>query len=443
MSQHKRQAMLYIFACSCRNLLLTLSPPLSAHFSLMSAHFSSPPVDELESHLSALHLAHGELQTSYRAVCEKHAALKEEHAKMKAQFEASAEAVSFSQLQAAHDKLNADHARVVRQYRAASSAASHTCAVWLRATSCGLCSKSFTMFFRRHHCRSCGTSVCAKCSVDKAMTVGAIGSRPVRACTECISDAEAKKASAPQLSARTRTRTVSNAAAAVPPAPPMAPPLAPALMSPPPPPAPPAPAFCSPRATRSAVGFNPADLSSVKLRASPAASSSAAAACLGSPSAGGESDLLAAIRSYHRSKSLLRTPAPRAIAKTTSPQQSALKSGDAKRTPGRGGGMMLLATPARSTRPKSPVDLMTQLRSSMAARRQQIEWGSEKKQPPMSAQRRVQPPASCKKLAPPPLPPRMHLQPDASAQAGEAAASSAAPEQQAADREEDDWSESD
>lgn len=41
--------------------------------------------------------------------------------------------------------------------------------VYLRQniTECQLCNRNFTLFSRKHHCRSCGKCVCEKCSREK------------------------------------------------------------------------------------------------------------------------------------------------------------------------------------------------------------------------------------------------------------------------------------
>jgi hypothetical protein len=34
-------------------------------------------------------------------------------------------------------------------------------------TKCQLCQKAFGIFFRKHHCRNCGITVCEPCSKEK------------------------------------------------------------------------------------------------------------------------------------------------------------------------------------------------------------------------------------------------------------------------------------
>ncbi|KAL0210623.1 hypothetical protein RCL1_005059 [Eukaryota sp. TZLM3-RCL] len=54
-------------------------------------------------------------------------------------------------------------------------------------THCQLsCGTGFTLFTRRHHCRSCGKVVCNKCSLTR-MTLPSLGFfSPVRVCNECV-----------------------------------------------------------------------------------------------------------------------------------------------------------------------------------------------------------------------------------------------------------------
>eukprot|EP01111_Echinosteliopsis_oligospora_P008408 TRINITY_DN2404_c0_g1_i1.p1 TRINITY_DN2404_c0_g1~~TRINITY_DN2404_c0_g1_i1.p1 ORF type:complete len:412 (-),score=96.75 TRINITY_DN2404_c0_g1_i1:150-1385(-) len=54
--------------------------------------------------------------------------------------------------------------------------------------SCMLCGSSFSLIFRRHHCRACGKMLCAGCSAHKAI-LEECGSTPVRVCTPCYSSA--------------------------------------------------------------------------------------------------------------------------------------------------------------------------------------------------------------------------------------------------------------
>ena len=51
--------------------------------------------------------------------------------------------------------------------------------------NCANCSSEFSMFKRKHHCRSCGNIFCHNCSSKTAMTTA--GPRPVRVCDDCYS----------------------------------------------------------------------------------------------------------------------------------------------------------------------------------------------------------------------------------------------------------------
>eukprot|EP00742_Colponemidia_sp_Colp-10_P001555 GILJ01001672.1.p1 GENE.GILJ01001672.1~~GILJ01001672.1.p1 ORF type:complete len:367 (-),score=52.70 GILJ01001672.1:194-1294(-) len=60
--------------------------------------------------------------------------------------------------------------------------------------ACQCCSKKFTVFFRRHHCRSCGHVVCGSCSDQKVSLPERGIQEEVRVCVTCYG---AKKPSAP------------------------------------------------------------------------------------------------------------------------------------------------------------------------------------------------------------------------------------------------------
>merc|ERR1719483_892047 len=67
-------------------------------------------------------------------------------------------------------------------------AASDHAAVWVpdsEANSCMVCKKSnFNVINRRHHCRKCGSVVCASCSSQKFL-MPAQSSKPLRVCDPC------------------------------------------------------------------------------------------------------------------------------------------------------------------------------------------------------------------------------------------------------------------
>mmetsp|Transcript_16972 Transcript_16972/g.38191 ORF Transcript_16972/g.38191 Transcript_16972/m.38191 type:complete len:85 (-) Transcript_16972:522-776(-) len=50
---------------------------------------------------------------------------------------------------------------------------------------CQICSKQFTFFIRKHHCRNCGRCVCEICSRDK-MRVPSLDERQLfKVCSDC------------------------------------------------------------------------------------------------------------------------------------------------------------------------------------------------------------------------------------------------------------------
>ncbi|VDK41710.1 unnamed protein product [Anisakis simplex] len=68
-------------------------------------------------------------------------------------------------------------------------AATEHAAVWIpdgEAQKCMACQRTqFTMIQRRHHCRACGSVVCASCSTHNYRIAG-LGKRPVRVCDKCF-----------------------------------------------------------------------------------------------------------------------------------------------------------------------------------------------------------------------------------------------------------------
>ena len=56
---------------------------------------------------------------------------------------------------------------------------------------CGICNRQFSMFSRRHHCRSCGRCVCGRCTTGRVVFCGGqfSGGDPQRVCDNCV-DAE-------------------------------------------------------------------------------------------------------------------------------------------------------------------------------------------------------------------------------------------------------------
>eukprot|EP00298_Acanthocystis_sp_HF-20_P020853 c2629_g1_i1.p1 GENE.c2629_g1_i1~~c2629_g1_i1.p1 ORF type:complete len:148 (-),score=71.11 c2629_g1_i1:32-475(-) len=53
------------------------------------------------------------------------------------------------------------------------------------SSECMLCSKPFSIFRRKHHCRSCGRLICNPCSSHLAMVEG-LQLGPHRVCDECL-----------------------------------------------------------------------------------------------------------------------------------------------------------------------------------------------------------------------------------------------------------------
>ena len=62
----------------------------------------------------------------------------------------------------------------------------HTFKYDKKMTSCEGCSKKFTTFLRRHHCRGCGKVVCDACSRNRACLPQYGIIEPVRVCDACF-----------------------------------------------------------------------------------------------------------------------------------------------------------------------------------------------------------------------------------------------------------------
>ena len=78
--------------------------------------------------------------------------------------------------------------RVVQESRGADSSA-FVAPVWTQDQAerkCPSCSKDFSLFNRRHHCRLCGVLVCALCSKQKRMLPAVDKLKPVRVCDSCV-----------------------------------------------------------------------------------------------------------------------------------------------------------------------------------------------------------------------------------------------------------------
>ena len=61
----------------------------------------------------------------------------------------------------------------------------------LECSKCGLCKTDFTIFTRRHHCRSCGRIVCGACSGRQWLLEHVDPVMPVRTCDECFGNLSA------------------------------------------------------------------------------------------------------------------------------------------------------------------------------------------------------------------------------------------------------------
>lgn len=71
--------------------------------------------------------------------------------------------------------------------------------VWVpnaEASACGLCSSSFGVFRRRHHCRNCGGLVCGKCSASRRLLPHIHPESRLRVCDRCDARLESGLASA-------------------------------------------------------------------------------------------------------------------------------------------------------------------------------------------------------------------------------------------------------
>eukprot|EP01039_Chlorochromonas_danica_P007393 gene7393-8178_t len=53
------------------------------------------------------------------------------------------------------------------------------------SNQCEVCSESFTLLFRRHHCRNCGILVCVNCSSNRFLLRHLHATLPVRVCQNC------------------------------------------------------------------------------------------------------------------------------------------------------------------------------------------------------------------------------------------------------------------
>ena len=59
--------------------------------------------------------------------------------------------------------------------------------VWIpdsHSNNCSVCKDQFSMFFRKHHCRNCGSLVCNSCSPNQII-ITFLSAYPVRVCSPC------------------------------------------------------------------------------------------------------------------------------------------------------------------------------------------------------------------------------------------------------------------
>ena len=56
-----------------------------------------------------------------------------------------------------------------------------------QSNCCSLCKTEFSTFFRRHHCRQCGTLVCDNCS-NRRVLIPHLSNLPVRSCDSCYEE---------------------------------------------------------------------------------------------------------------------------------------------------------------------------------------------------------------------------------------------------------------
>lgn len=317
----------------------------------------------------------------------------------------STSAVRYASLLADHATLQTEYAALQRRMRVAEHAHTgmpHT--LWTRSDRCALCTTPFTFFNRRHHCRSCGDSCCASCSKDRALIVAMTNrGRPVRACIECLraaSEAKRKrmekerKAESKEATPKSTPKqsATSHTSISVPQAPPMD-------ASIPPPPAPPintfapAPPFRSPIGARcrnqqppppvtpaalpSSLTMTSDILSSVKLRPVMDHSNSSSFKSpmpTRSSSNSSHGSMLDSIRHFHQSGTKLRS---------TQKMSNPRRAGGGKRVNQMHASPNTIAkchtrrTP--SPRHYSMNDLLSSMRHAIEHRRQQIEFGSDKK----------------------------------------------------------------
>jgi len=56
---------------------------------------------------------------------------------------------------------------------------------WVNVAACEICSTTYTMMRRAHHCRICSRSTCHECSPNKTIVLEFDSKAPVRVCSIC------------------------------------------------------------------------------------------------------------------------------------------------------------------------------------------------------------------------------------------------------------------
>ena len=64
---------------------------------------------------------------------------------------------------------------------------------WKKSSACQICRKKFGVFYRKHHCRKCGSCVCDKCSPFRSTLPELDYCDMVRICQNCGKNIEAKR----------------------------------------------------------------------------------------------------------------------------------------------------------------------------------------------------------------------------------------------------------
>ncbi|GAV52951.1 hypothetical protein ZYGR_0AI02330 [Zygosaccharomyces rouxii] len=105
--------------------------------------------------------------------------------------------LQFSYVNRVYEKLVARGVDFPREFQDGSSPLamfdSRTPADWVDSDACMICSKKFSLFLRRHHCRSCGGVFCQDHSSNSIVLPDLGIHEPVRVCDDCFEEYETKK----------------------------------------------------------------------------------------------------------------------------------------------------------------------------------------------------------------------------------------------------------